>query len=196
MPIPLARFGTATDGRFIYAVGGTNNDFWWTPKDTVLRYDTRTDTWSSLPDRQLAQAKLAAPAILVPGTGIFCPNGGFVNVNGTATMFGYPFEAMDENAFLAIDAITDTDGDNIPDPDDNCRLTANSNQRDSDSDGDGNACDCDLDNDSNVGMADFMQLRAYWGSSEALADFDGDGNVGMADFMILRGRWGTSAPFE
>ncbi len=196
MPIALARFGTATDGRFIYTVGGTNNDFWWTPKDTVLRYDTRTDTWSSLPDRQLVQAKLAAPAILVPGTGLFCPNGGFVNVNGTATMFGYPFEAIDENAFLAMDAITDTDGDNIPDPDDNCRLTANSNQRDSDGDGYGNACDCDLDNNGTVGMADMMQLRGYWGAGETVADFDGDGNVGMADFMILRGRWGNSAPFE
>ena len=196
MPAPLARFGTATDGRFIYAVGGTNNDFWWTAKDTVLRYDTQTDTWASLPDRQLAQAKLSAPAIYVPGTGIFCPNGGFVNVNGTATMFGYPYEAMDENAFLEIGAITDTDGDNIPDPDDNCRLTANRSQRDSDGDGYGNVCDCDLDNDGNVGMTDFMQFSNAWGSSEAVADFDGDGNVGMADFMLLQGRWGTSAPFE
>ncbi|BBO83650.1 hypothetical protein DSCO28_42160 [Desulfosarcina ovata subsp. sediminis] len=196
MPIPLARFGTATDGRFIYAVGGTNNDFWYTAKDTVLRYDTLTDTWASLPDRQLAQAKLSAPAIYVDGSGIFSPNGGFVNVNGTATIFGYPYEATDENAFLEIEAITDNDGDNIPDQDDNCRLTANSSQRDSDGDGDGNACDCDLDNDGNVGMADFMQLRSYWGTGEALADFDGDGNVGMADFMILRSRWGTVAPFE
>jgi subtilisin family serine protease len=196
MSIPLARFGTATDGRYIYVVGGTNNDFWWTPKDTVLRYDTQTDTWASLPDRQLSQAKLAAPAIFVPGMGIFSPNGGFINTDEPGGMFDPPFEALDENAFLDISDFTDSDGDNIPDGDDNCRLTSNSNQRDSDEDGYGNACDCDLNNDDSVNQVDFMQFRSYWGMDEAVADFNGDGSVNQVDFMILRSRWGTTAPFE
>ena len=196
MPIPLARFGTATDGRFIYAVGGTNNDFWYTAKDTVLRYDTQTDTWSSLPDRQLVRAKLAAPAILVAGTGIFSPNGGFINVN-EPTAFGPAYDAMDENAFLDMGDITDSDGDNIPDRDDNCRQTANANQLDTDADGYGNACDCDLNNDGMVNMGDFMQFRGYWGgAAEAVADFNDDGMVNMGDFVIFRGRWGSVAPFE
>jgi subtilisin family serine protease len=196
MPIPLARFGTATDGRYIYVTGGTNNDFWYTPKDTVLRYDTVEDTWSSLPDRQLDLAKLSAPAIFVPGTGILSPNGGFIDTEASGGLFGQPYEATDENAFLAIDAITDSDGDNIPDPDDNCRLTANSTQRDTDADGYGNACDCDLNNDDMVNQADFMQFRSHWGTGEAVADFNADGSVNQVDFMIFRGRWGTTAPFE
>ncbi len=90
----------------------------------------------------------------------------------------------------------DSDADGVPDFRDNCAATANADQADTDIDGYGNACDCDLDNDGNVGMADFIQFRDFWSSSEAVADFDGDGNVGMADLMILRGRWGTLAPFE
>ncbi len=110
----------------------------------------------------------------------------------------------------------DNDGDGIPDDgdlsgfagdapcdgcqtlacDDNCRTTANPSQTDTDNDGYGNACDCDLNNDGQVGMADFMQFRGCWGSSEAMADFDHDGHVGMADFMILRVRWGGGVPFE
>ncbi len=195
MPIALARFGVACDGRYIYAVGGTNNDFWYTPKDVVLRYDTETDTWSSLPDRQLGQAKLAAPAVFVPGTGLFSVNGGFVNPESTS-IFGASFEAMDETAFLAADAIVDADADLIPDTDDNCRLTGNSGQLDTDTDGYGNACDCDLDNDAIVGQGDFMQFRSHWGTAAPLADFNRDGMVNQADFMILRGRWGTAAPFE
>ncbi len=196
MPIPLARFGTATYGRYIYVVGGTNNDFWYTPKDTVLRYDTVEDIWSSLPDRQLAMAKMAASAVFVPETGLFCPNGGYIDTEASAGLFGLPYQATDENAFLDIAEITDSDGDNIPDADDNCRLTANSNQRDSDADGYGNACDCDLNNDGSVNMGDFAQFRMYWGSGEAVADFNGDGAVNMGDFSILRVRWGTAAPFE
>ncbi len=196
MPIPLARFGTATDGRYIYVVGGTNNDFWYTPKDTVLRYDTHTDTWASLPDRQLDQSKLAAPAVFVPGIGIFSPNGGFINTDEPGGMFGLPFEALDENAFLDISDFTDSDGDNIPDDEDNCRMTKNSSQIDSDEDGYGNACDCDLNNDKTVDQADFIQFRNFWGTDEAVADFNGDETVNQADYMIFRSRWGTTAPFE
>jgi hypothetical protein len=188
MPVAMGRFGATCDERFIYVVGGTNNGFWYTPMDAVLRYDTLTDTWSSLADRQLAQAKLAAAVVHVPGRGLYSPNGGTLNEGS--------FESTDQNAFLEIGALTDADGDIIPDRDDNCRLTANGDQRDTDADGYGNACDCDLTNDGSVNQADFIQFRGVWGTSEAVADFNGDGGVNQADFMILRGRWGTSMPFE
>ncbi len=196
MPITLARFGTATDGRYIYVTGGTNNDFWRTPKDTVLRYDTVENTWASLPDRQLAQAKVAAAAVFVPGMGLFSPNGGFINLDEPGGMFGPPFEAMDENAFLTIEDLTDSDGDNIPDSEDNCRMTVNPRQLDTDQDGYGNACDCDLNNDNTVDVSDFTQLRGYWGQSEPVADFNGDGLIDHSDFMIFRTHWGNTAPFE
>jgi subtilisin family serine protease len=188
MPVAMGRFGATCDDRYIYVVGGTGNDFWYTPMDAVLRYDTLTDTWSSLADRQLAKAKLAAGVVHVPGRGLYSPHGGILNEGS--------YESTDQTAFLEIGALTDADGDSIPDRDDNCRLTANGTQIDSDADGYGNACDCDLTNDGSVNQADFMQFRGYWGTTEALADFSGDGTVNQTDFMILRGRWGTAAPFE
>ena len=93
-------------------------------------------------------------------------------------------------------AVTDADGDLIPDMDDNCRLTDNPTQLDSDGDGYGNGCDCDLNNDGVVGRDDYTLFRVYWGTDQALADFDADGFVTRDDFMILRGRWGAVAPFE
>ena len=138
---------------------------------------------------------MAAPALFVPESGIFSPNGGFININ-EPTAFGPAYDAMDENAFLDMDAITDSDGDNIPDRDDNCRLTGNSLQRDSDEDGYGNACDCDLDNDGSVDISDFTQFRGYWGTGAAIADFNSDDSVDISDFMIFQSRWGTTVPFE
>ncbi|WP_319523061.1 S8 family serine peptidase [uncultured Desulfosarcina sp.] len=196
MPIALGRFGVACDDRFIYAVGGTNNDFWYTPKDVVLRYDTETNTWSSLPDRQLAQSKLAAPAIFIEDLGLFSITGG-INTTATGTSISSStFAATKAVAFLDMGAITDDDADLIPDMDDNCRQTANAEQLDTDSDGYGNACDCDLDNDGVVNRSDYVLFRNYYGSDESLADFDGDGSVGRSDYLILRQRWGTVAPFE
>ena len=196
MPVALARFGTACDGRYIYAVGGTNNDFWYTPKDAVLRYDTVTDSWTSLPDRQLIKAKLAAPAVFAAGHGLFSVTGGVIGGATGTSMSATSFSASKETAFLPMDAITDSDGDLIPDMDDNCRLTDNQTQLDSDGDGYGNGCDCDLNNDGTVDRTDFARFRASWGTDEALADFNGDGTVDQADLMVLRGRWGSMAPFE
>ncbi len=196
MPIALARFGVACDGRYIYAVGGTNNDFWYTPKDVVLRYDTKTDTWSSLPDRQLTQGKLAAPAVFIEDLGLFSITGG-INATATGTSISSSsFAATKAVSFLDVWAVTDDDADLIPDTDDNCRQTANAAQLDTDEDGYGNACDCDLDNDGRVNRSDYIIFRTYYNSNEALADFNGDGSVNRSDYMILRSRWNTSAPFE
>ncbi|PID72446.1 MAG: hypothetical protein CSB34_02205 [Desulfobulbus propionicus] len=188
MPVAMGRFGATSDDRFIYVVGGTSNDFWYTPIDAVLRYDTVTNTWSSLADRQLLHAKVATTAVFVPDVGIFSPNGG--------NLEGRWFKSVKENAFLDIQYITDTDADVIPDTHDNCRLTANKTQLDTDADGYGNRCDCDLNNDNVVNQRDFMKFRSSWGSDDALADFDEDGEVDKEDFEILRSRWGSSAPFE
>ncbi len=196
MPRAFARMGACTDGRYIYAIGGTGNDFWRTPLDIALRYDPETDTWVSLADRTLLTAKITAPALFVPPKGVFCVNGGFINTEGAPGMFGYPFQAMNQTAFLAVELITDSDGDTIPDADDNCRLTVNSDQRDSDDDGHGNACDCDLNNDNMVTLPDFTKFRSLWNSTDDLADFNGDGSVGLQDFMIFRERWNSTAPFE
>jgi hypothetical protein len=89
----------------------------------------------------------------------------------------------------------DADEDGVADHLDNCPLTSNSGQEDGDGDGIGNACDCDLNNDGNVGMADYMQFRSVWGTTDHTADFNADNNVGMADFTMLRGMWGSDYPW-
>ena len=50
-------------------------------------------------------------------------------------------------------------------------------------------CKFDLDGDGEVGVTDFLQLLADWGSVGVPADFDG-GGVGVTDFLILIGNWG------
>ena len=114
MPMAFARMGACTDGKYIYAVGGTGNDFWRTPLDIVLRYDPATNTWASLADRTILTAKVTGQALFVPQKGLFCVNGGYVNTEGSPGMFGYPFEAMDQTAFLTIDMVTDSDGRRHP----------------------------------------------------------------------------------
>lgn len=52
-------------------------------------------------------------------------------------------------------ALTDFDGDGIPDIRDNCRIVVNTDQRDTDQDGNGNLCDADLNND---GLANSLDL--------------------------------------
>jgi hypothetical protein len=67
-----------------------------------------------------------------------------------------------------------------------------------DADGDGipSACECpfDLDCDNAVGVTDFLDLLAGWGTCPPLtgcpADFDGDGSVGITDFLDLLAVWG------
>ena len=54
----------------------------------------------------------------------------------------------------------------------------------------------DLDGDGSVGILDFLQLLASWGSCpqpcppSCPADLDGDCQVGIVDFLVLLGNWG------
>lgn len=56
----------------------------------------------------------------------------------------------------------------------------------------------DVNRDNSVNIADFLLLRAAFGSAEGsanwnpLADLDGNGTVNVADFIRLRGSFGTS----
>ncbi len=52
-------------------------------------------------------------------------------------------------------------------------------------------CPWDLDRDGTVGITDFLDLLAQWGTDPAgPPDFDGDGTVGITDFLELLGNWG------
>ncbi len=54
-----------------------------------------------------------------------------------------------------------------------------------------NRCPWDLDGDGAVGIVDFLDLLAEWGTDPGgPPDFDGDGNVGITDFLDLLGNWG------
>ncbi len=68
MPIPLARMGATTDGRYIYVVGGTNADWWFGQLPVFLVYDTETNTWSYIDGdiRELLVPKLAGALVHLP----------------------------------------------------------------------------------------------------------------------------------
>ena len=52
-------------------------------------------------------------------------------------------------------------------------------------------CLHDLDGDDNVGITDFLELLAAWGTDPGgPPDFDGDGIVGITDFLLLLANWG------
>jgi subtilisin family serine protease len=196
MPIGLGRFGAATDGRYIYVAGGTNDDFWYTHLDVVLCYDTQANTWASLAERMLLTPKIAAPAVYLGDYGLYSINGG--HYSEESGPFGPYYKAMKELEFLAADNINDNDadGDSVPDADDNCRLTPNPLQEDTDSDGYGNWCDCDLDNDWVVGAGDYSSFCNAWQTPDPDADFDCDGIVGASDYGIFCSRWLGETPFE
>ncbi len=57
------------------------------------------------------------------------------------------------------------------------------------------SCDADLDGDGLVGISDFLDLLAQWGTDPAgPPDLDGDGVVGITDFLDLLANWGPCPP--
>ena len=52
-------------------------------------------------------------------------------------------------------------------------------------------CPWDIDDDGAVGINDFLDLLAQWGTDPGgPPDFDGDGDVGINDFLELLANWG------
>jgi len=57
-------------------------------------------------------------------------------------------------------------------------------------------CHWDLDGDGTVGINDFLNLLAAWGTDPGgPPDFDGDGDVGIRDFLELLANWGPCPLF-
>lgn len=83
-------------------------------------------------------------------------------------------------------AVSDSDGDGVPDTQDNCIEIKNTNQRDNNADGYGNVCDADLDNNGLVSFADLNLFRSAFDTDNADADFDGSGLVSFNDLNIFR----------
>jgi len=52
-------------------------------------------------------------------------------------------------------------------------------------------CTWDLDGSGGIGINDFLDLLAQWGTDPGgPPDFDGDGTVGITDFLDLLANWG------
>jgi len=88
--------------------------------------------------------------------------------------------------FASSSAVTDSDGDGVPDDSDNCTLISNPLQIDSNGDGYGNFCDADLNNDGIVNTIDLGLFKAVFFSADADADFNGDMTVNAVDLGLLR----------
>jgi len=53
-------------------------------------------------------------------------------------------------------------------------------------------CPWDLDGDGEVGVTDFLEVLAAWGTDPGgPPDSDGDGIVGVTDFLAVLANWGT-----
>jgi predicted outer membrane repeat protein len=56
----------------------------------------------------------------------------------------------------------------------------------------GASCPWDLDGSGDVGITDFLELLAAWGTDPGgPPDFDGDGDVGILDLLALLANWGA-----
>jgi hypothetical protein len=51
-------------------------------------------------------------------------------------------------------------------------------------------CPEDIDGDLIVGITDFLEVLAQWGTGNAGADVNGDGLVGILDFLAVLAAWG------
>jgi hypothetical protein len=106
--------------------------------------------------------------------------------------FGYAMSA-------SAGAVTDTDGDLVPNQFDNCSAVANgpnqtTNQVDSDLDGYGNRCDTDYDNSLTTTTADFATFLGTFGTASlGETDHDGSGTITTADFSVFLGKF-SAAP--
>ncbi|MEQ6340597.1 MAG: choice-of-anchor J domain-containing protein [Gammaproteobacteria bacterium] len=93
-------------------------------------------------------------------------------------------------------ALTDLDGDGIPDIRDNCRVVVNTDQRDTDQDGLGNLCDADLNNDGLTNSLDLGLFKKAFGSVigdpnyNPNADLNGDGRINSLDLGIFKSLYG------
>ena len=116
MPMPLARMGAATDGRYIYAMGGTNGKsrslsmaFWYNCMNVVWRYDPQSDSWQGLGERHLLTHRLAAPAVFVEGYGLYSI-GGFAYSGGIPWLDFLPLVEMNADGDI-VHSANDGDGD-------------------------------------------------------------------------------------
>jgi uncharacterized protein (TIGR03790 family) len=85
-------------------------------------------------------------------------------------------------------AVSDSDGDGVPDRRDVCREQPNPDQRDSDGDGFGDLCDGDFDQDGVVGAPDLLRFEQAVRTGRLFpgADLDGDGVVDDRDRSLLQ----------
>lgn len=100
--------------------------------------------------------------------------------------------SLEFDGSIEVEALTDTDGDGIPDHLDNCTLIPNSDQRDTDGDGYGNICDADFNQNKLVDPADFSRLKSVLGKVSANEDLNGNGIVDPTDFSLLKSYLGKA----
>ncbi|MBW2416983.1 MAG: hypothetical protein JRH19_00465 [Deltaproteobacteria bacterium] len=165
--------------------------------------DRAVVTFSAVPEYDIGGSNTFQIELIFDGTIVisFVAVDALDGLTGLSSGAGLPvdFVESDLSAAESCQGIPcDSDGDGVCDFQDNCVDVSNANQCDTNLDGFGNACDPDSDGDLVVGVADFNDLRTYFGQSCAswgtCADVDCscDGTVGLPDFNVLRSHFGAA----
>ncbi len=133
--------------------------------------------------------------ILLPDPGPWTAFFGWpVALDGDTAIVGAHGEDVQRGAAYVFAGISGTDC-NKTDQADSCDIFLGLS-RDADGNGIPDECVCpwDLDANGDVGIADFLELLAAWGSNPGgPPDFDGDATVGIIDFLDLLANWGPCA---
>lgn len=121
--------------------------------------------------------------------------------NGTIPAALSQIESRSTMSFSMTSAVSDADGDSVPDTDDNCTLVANGpndtatagpSQNDTNGDGYGNMCDADLNNDLVINGLDVGLFVTQFGTSGPDADLNGDGVVNGLDTGLFVSMFGQA----
>jgi uncharacterized protein (TIGR03437 family) len=99
LPFPLQRLQAASDGRYLYVIGGRTSSSISTTVETVSRFDPATNAWASLGVAPMPMGLSSGEAVYLNGR-IFVP-GGFTSASTTPAQQHYVYDIAGNSWSLA-----------------------------------------------------------------------------------------------